>query len=157
AFGRLASVSYPTAGSLAQTVTRDSLGRTTGQSYTLGSGAAGPFDAVTRGQSGQIISGTELGASKSYTYDMAGRLTGATIGSHTYAYSFGTPTGCTGTYNVSSGKNANRTSQSIDGATTNFCYDYADRLISSTDMSVTNPAYDAHGNTTSIGGTPVTL
>jgi RHS repeat-associated protein len=156
AVGRLASVSYPTAGSLAQTTTRDTLGRTTGLSYTLGNGTAGPSDTITRSQSGQILSGTELGQSKSYTYDKAGRLVAATIGSHTYAYSFGAPTGCTGTYNANSGKNANRTSQTVDGVTTNYCYDYADRLISSTDASITNPVYDAHGNTTSIGTAPVT-
>ncbi len=153
AYGRISSVEYPTAGSLAQSTSRDSLGRTTGLSYNLGDGSAGPSDAVTRSQSGQIVSGTELAASKSYTYDKAGRLTSATIGSHTYAYNFGAPTGCTGTYNANAGKNSNRSSQTIDGVATNFCYDYADRLISSTDATVNSPVYDAHGNTTTIGTT----
>jgi RHS repeat-associated protein len=152
-YGRIASVAYPTAGSLAQATTRDDLGRTTGLSYTLGNGTTGPSDSVTRSQSGQIVSGTELGASKSYTYDKAGRLTAATIGSNTYSYSFGTPTGCSGTYNANSGKNSNRSSHTINSVTTNFCYDYADRLLSSTDTSLATPQYDSHGNTTSIGST----
>lgn len=157
-YGRISNVAYPTAGSLSQATTRDSLGRTTGLDYTLGNGTTHLSDSVTRSQSGQIISGTELGASKSYTYDKAGRLTAATIGSHTYAYSFGTPTGCTGTYNSNSGKNSNRTSQTIDSVTTNYCYDYADRLVSSSNSTVTSPVYDAHGNTTSLGsGTATTF
>jgi len=121
--------------------------------YTLGNGTSHLTDSVTRSQSGQIVSGTELGASKSYTYDKAGRLVSATLGSHTYAYTFGTPTGCTGTYNANAGKNSNRTSQTVDSVTTNYCYDYADRLISSTNAAASTAAYDAHGNTTTLGST----
>jgi RHS repeat-associated protein len=124
--------------------------------YTLGNGTTHLTDSVTRSQSGQIISGTELGQSKSYTYDKAGRLTAATIGSNSYSYGFGTPSGCSGTYNANSGKNSNRTSQTINSATTTYCYDYADRLVSSSDASVTSPVYDSHGNTTSLGTSPVT-
>ncbi len=116
-------------------------------------------DSVTRSQSGQILSGTELGQSKSYTYDKAGRLTAATIGSNTYSYSFGTPTGCIGTYNSNSGKNSNRTSQTINGVTTTYCYDYADRLISSASSLYNTPVYNPHGDMTKLGtnATPLRL
>jgi RHS repeat-associated protein len=150
-YSRIDYVEYPTAGQQKLTLSRDSLGRLSGHSYTLGNGSTGPSDSVTRSQSGQIISGTELGQSKSYTYDKAGRLTAATIGSSSYAYSFGTPTGCSGTYNSNSGKNSNRSSQTINSVTTSFCYDYADRLISSSNALYNTPTYDAHGNTTQMG------
>src|SRR5262249_30925600 len=148
-----------TAGSLALAISRDSLGRTTGTDYTLGNGTTHVSDSVTRSQSGQIISGTELGNSKSFAFDKAGRLTAATIGSNTYGYSFATPSGTTcnqSSANISANKTANRTSQTINGATTTYCYDAADRLVSSSDASLTSPVYDAHGNTTSLGTTPVT-
>lgn len=152
-YSRITNVSYPTAGNLAQSTARDSLGRVIGLDYTTGDGSIHLSDTVTRTQSGKIVSGTELGQNKSYTYDKAGRLVSANIGDHTLTYSFGTATGCTGTYNANAGKNSNRTSQTVDGATTNFCYDYADRLVSSTDPTVSNPIYDGHGNTTSLGST----
>lgn len=158
-FGRIDNVTYPTAGQQKLTIARDSLGRTTGHSYTLGDGTAGPSDSVTRSQSGQIVSGTELGQSKSYTYDQAGRLTTASIGSNTYSYGFGaqdSSCGSGGNQNANSGKNSNRTTQTINSVTTTYCYDYADRLVSSSDPTVTNAQYDSHGNTTSLGTSPVT-
>lgn len=88
------------------------------------------------------------------TYDKAGRLTNATIGTNTYVYNFTTPTTCTGTYNSNAHKNSNRTSMTVNGVTTTYCYDYADRLISSSDTKVTNAQYDTHGNTTSLGTAP---
>jgi YD repeat-containing protein len=158
-YGRLSGVTYPTAGSQALAITRDSLGRTTGMDYTLGNGTTHLTDTVTRSQSGQIISGTELGASKSYTYDKAGRLTSATIGANTYGFSFAAPSGTTcnqSSANLNSHKNSNRTSFTKNGVTTTYCYDQPDRLIASSDASVTSPVYDSHGNTTSIGTSPVT-
>jgi RHS repeat-associated protein len=160
-YGRLAGVTYPNAGAQALTISRDALGRTSGMSYTLGNGTTGPSDSVTRSQSGQIISGTELGATKSYAYDKAGRLTQATIGTNTWSYNFGTPTTCTATnHNQNAGKNSNRTSttQTVAGVTTTktFCYDYADRIVSSNDATINNITYDNHGNTTRLGNTPAT-
>ncbi|HTE58585.1 MAG TPA: RHS repeat-associated core domain-containing protein [Verrucomicrobiae bacterium] len=109
-------------------------------------------DSVTRSQSGRVISGTENGQTKSYTYDKAGRLTNATIGSNTYAYGFGAQNGsCASATNTNSGKNSNRTTQTINGQTTTYCYDYADKLISSSDPLANAAQYDSHGNTTSIG------
>jgi|GEM_PF-3849112 len=40
-----------------------------------------------------------------------------------------------------------------NSATTTYCYDYADRLVSSSDPTVDNAQYDSHGNTTSLGST----
>lgn len=117
-------------------------------------------DTVTRSQSGRIISGTENGQAKSYTYDKAGRLTAATLGTNTYSYGFGTQNGsCAAGTNANSGKNSNRTTQTINGQTTTYCYDYADKLISSSDSLTNNAQYDTHGNTTSIGSgtTPLQL
>lgn len=109
-------------------------------------------DQVVRSQSGRIVSGTENGQSKAYTYDKAGRLTAATIGSNSYSYGYGAQSGtCASGTNANSGKNFNRTSQSINGASSTFCYDYADRLISSSDALANSPTYDSHGNMITIG------
>ncbi|MEU6351012.1 PA14 domain-containing protein [Streptomyces sp. NPDC047072] len=156
AYGRLSGVTYPTAGAQTLAVSRDSLGRTIGLDYTLGNGTTHVTDTVTRSQSGQILSGTELGTSKSYAYDKAGRLTSATIGANGWTYGFGTPTSCSGTYNTNAGKNSNRTSVTKNSVTTTYCYDTADRLVSSSDATVDAPQYDSHGNTTQLGTTPVT-
>jgi RHS repeat-associated protein len=109
-------------------------------------------DTVARSQSGQITSGTENGASKTYSYDRTGRLTTATIGTHNYSYGFGLEdTSCAAGTNPNAGKNANRTTQTVDGATTTYCYDYADRLVSSSNPLTNSPSYDDHGNMTKIG------
>lgn len=154
AYSRLNSVDYPTAGSQKlSAIARDDLGRTVGQTFTLGDGTTTKADSVTRSQSGQITGGTELGTTKSYTYDAADRLTGATIGANTYSYGFGAQAATCGVSpgNVNSGKNSNRTTQTIGGATTTFCYDNADRLVTSSDAKYTNAQYDAHGNVIQLG------
>ena len=150
-YSRLSSVAYNTAGSMSLTVNRDSLGRISGHDYTMGNGTTHITDSVTRSQSGVVTSGTENGQSKSYTYDAAGRLTAATIGSNSYSYAYGTPSGCSGSYNANAGKNSSRTSQTVNSTTQTYCYDQADRLISGTDPNVSTVAYDSHGNTTSMG------
>ncbi len=96
-----------------------------------------------------------------YHYDGAGRLTSASVTypsapyvmtAHTYAYSFG-PTGC-GVANA--GLNSDRTSGTVDGATTTYCYDGADALTSSSDPTLGTPVYDPHGNTTTLGSQALT-
>jgi RHS repeat-associated protein len=64
----------------------------------------------------------------------------------------------TGT-NANAGKSSNRTSQTVNGTTTYFCYDYADRLTTSSNTHYTSPTYDTHGNMTAIGtgATPLYL
>jgi RHS repeat-associated protein len=156
AYGRLSSVNYPTAGQeKLGAITRDSLGRTTGLSYTLGNGTTTISDSVTLSQSGKVLSGTENGSAKTYSYDKAGRLTAATMGTSSFSYGFGTPTACTGTFNSNAGKNANRTttSRTIAGTTTSqtYCYNNADQLVSSSDPKVGVPTYDPHGNTVTLG------
>jgi RHS repeat-associated protein len=109
-------------------------------------------DTVTRSQSGRIVSGTENGVEKEYTYDLAGRLTEASIGTDTYSYGYGTQdSSCASGTNANSGKNSNRTSQTINSTTTTFCYDQTDKLVSSSDATADDAQYDSHGNTTQIG------
>ena len=103
---------------------------------------------------GDIKQGTENGIAKNYTYDNAGRLTGATIGSNTFAYEFGTPdVACSAISgaNPNTARNGNRTKMTMNGVSTTYCYDMADRLVSSSDPTITTPIYDSHGNTTSLG------
>lgn len=52
--------------------------------------------------------------------------------------------------------NANRSSHTVNGVPSTYCCDAADRLVSSSDTTITNPVYDSHGNTTNLGTTPVT-
>jgi RHS repeat-associated protein len=151
AYSRLSSVAYPAASQLKLTVGYDSLGRTNSNSTTLGNGSTGPADAVTLSQSGDVVSGTELGQAKTYTYDKDDRLTAATLFGNTYAYSFATPTACTGTYSANAGKDSDRTSQTINGTTTSYCYNTADQLISSSNDALTNDTYDQYGNMTELG------
>lgn len=111
-------------------------------------------DQVARAVTGDVISGTELGQAKSYSYDTAGRLTAATVAGSTFTYGYGTQnsscSALTGA-NANAGKDSNRTSQTVNGITTTYCYDQADRLIGSSDPLYDAPTYDTHGNTTSLG------
>jgi RHS repeat-associated protein len=160
-YGRLDHVDYPSAGGLALTATtRDALGRTTGYTWRLTDGTT-VTDTVTRSQSGQVLTNVTTSGSqelwRTYGYDLAGRLVSADSGPHTYRYGFGPQVGCGTGSNPNSGKNANRTSQTIDGVTTTFCYDHADRLIGSSDAVTNGGDFDAHGNMTSVGSGPTPL
>lgn len=95
---------------------------------------------------------------QSYTYDKAARLRSAKVGAHTMTYGFDPlPATCGASSNPNAHKNSNRTSQVIDGVTTTYCYDFADRLISSSDTNYNNPVYDDRGNIIQIGssGKPI--
>ncbi|WP_151199612.1 PA14 domain-containing protein [Cryobacterium sp. LW097] len=173
--GNLASVTYPEAagnGSSLSAITRNAVGATTGLNWSFVSGAS-VADDVVRSQSGRILrntltSGATIDVS-TYSYDAAGRLIRAVIPGHTQSYGFGAVAGCATGSIANAGLNGNRTSLTdakTAGATTTTvsCYDQADRLLSS---QVTNPvagansvadglpatelAYDAHGNTTTLG------
>lgn len=148
AYSRMSGVAYNAAGVLSLSISRDALGRQNGVTYTRGTSSPGTTisDAVTLSQSGKVVSGTENGNAKTYTYDKADRLTAATFGSSTYGYSFATPTACTGTYNANAGKDSDRTSQTVNGTTTTYCYNNADQLIKSSGSGYTTDTYDAHGN-----------
>jgi len=158
-YGRMDYVDYNNAGSMRMTLGRDSLGRTTSMTYRMGDGTTQVVNTVTRTQSGQIngesvVSGANT-RNSTFTYDGADRLTGATIGSNTYSYGFGTQNtttcGTGGGTNPDSGKNSNRTTQTINSVTTTFCYDYADRLTGSSNALYNTPTYDSHGNMSQIG------
>ncbi len=165
AYGRIDHVNYPTAGSQKITYSYDNFGKVGTQTYTLGNGTTTVSDSVTRSQSGQTLTNTNVvnGTSTAWTYgyDQADRLTSATQGSNSYTYGFGTQNAVCGSAaqmnNTGAGKNSNRTSLVKNSATTTYCYDQADRLVSSSDVNVTNPQYDSHGNTTQLGtGTNMT-
>jgi large repetitive protein len=183
--GQLESVVYGNGTQLAN-FGRDDAGRTNSYEWSfpaVGTGAASSItDEVWRSQSGRIVaeattddaSGTAVTEKSAYQFDHAGRLTTATIPGHTLTYGFDATTGCGVNDDPNAGMNGNRT-QSKDvfdngittvTATTDYCYDWADRLTDTTSDSTTgNPvvagsltttgpgatlAYDARGNTTTL-------
>lgn len=164
-YSRISNIAYNNAGQLSVVPGRDSLQRGDAMNYTLGDGT-GISDTLTLTQSGRAQTDVVQSGSNSlwqtYSYDGAGRLTSANIGPHTYTYSYGTQNSSCGTganMNANAGKDGNRTSQAIDGVTTTYCYDYADRLVSSSDPTANYTEYDSHGNMTYIGtgATPLRL
>ena len=166
-YGRIDHVDYNNAGQMRLTLGRDALGRTNAMTYRLGDGTTTVVDNVVRTQSNQVNSESVTSGSStlnsSYNFDGGDRLTGATIGSNTYSYGFGPQdtTTCgngTGT-NSNAGKSGNRTSQTINGTTTYFCYNYADMLTGSSNATYSNPVYNSRGDMTNIGSgsTPLNL
>lgn len=126
------------------------------QSFQSGDPSVIANETVTLSQSGQVIEDIISAGSNelwhAYDYDNAGRLTSAEIGPHTYTYGYGAQdASCASGTNPDSGKNSNRTSMTINSTTTTYCYDYADRLVSSSDPSVNTPQYDSRGNITQLG------
>jgi len=134
-------------------------------------------DAVIRSQSGRILQNTLTDGTavetSTYTYDAAGRLIQAAIPGHTLTYAFASTGGCGA--NAAAGRNGNRTSfTDAKGIgtpiTTNYCYDNADRLTSTTlanptpgaspivgvALTSSNLQYDAHGNTIKIADQTLT-
>ncbi|MGN2635389.1 PA14 domain-containing protein [Nocardia takedensis] len=90
----------------------------------------------------------------SYTYDGVGRLVAATVPFHQLTYAFAPSNGCGP--NTKAGLNTNRTSStdSFNGApavTTNYCYDHADRLLSTNGGTALSFTYDAYGNAITVG------
>lgn len=168
---QLTSVTYPGGGQLAA-ISRDGAGRTSGHTWLIGGETI--TDTVARSKAGRIVQHTTTRGTTTHTstygYDTAGRLTTATIPGHQLTYGFASTGGCGA--NPNAGKSGNRTSltdvyTAPGGApvttSTSYCYDWADRLTSTT---VTNPiigantvtdglaatdiAYDARGNTTRL-------
>jgi RHS repeat-associated protein len=157
AYSRTDHVDYNAAGSMRATNTYDSLGRNTTITYRLGDGTTTISDAVTRSQSNQTTASTiTAGATtlgSTYGYDTAGRLTSAGVGTNTYSYGFGTESSTCNSItgnNTNAGKDGNRTTQTINGTTTTFCYNQADQLASSSNNAY-NPSYDSRGNITTLG------
>jgi RHS repeat-associated protein len=165
-YGRIDHVDYPNSSQQRLTLGRDTLGRTNSMTYHMGDGTTAVSDTVNRSQSNQITSDTVQSGGNSlaytYGYDNADRLTSANIGSHTYNYGYGTESSSCNSVagnNPNAGKNSNRTTQTIDGTTTTFCYNQADRLLTSSNALYNGSQYDSHGNTTAIGAgtTPLHL
>ena len=126
----------------------DTLGRPSSATWTGPGSTLITSDTVTRDEAGRVTSGQD------FTYDNAGRLTDAWVPSTKYDYDFVQSSSCTG---PNAYKNTNRTSMTVtpngvSPTTTNYCYDHADRLASSTDTSIGTIAYDTHGNSTTIFG-----
>ncbi|MFL6162723.1 MAG: RHS repeat-associated core domain-containing protein [Jatrophihabitantaceae bacterium] len=113
-------------------------------------------DTITRSVTGDVLSGTEDGYAKSYSYDTDGRLLTAALGSNMLSYDYSAPsaTVCNQTgANLNANKNGNRTKFTINGTSYTYCYDQADRLIISTDKNIYKGYYDDHNNTTQLGST----
>ncbi|GAA2631399.1 hypothetical protein GCM10010411_81880 [Actinomadura fulvescens] len=90
----------------------------------------------------------------SYTYDGAGRLVAATVPHHKLTYGYTGDGGCGP--NKKAGANTNRTSStdSFNGGppvTTAYCYDNADRLLSTSGATTLSLDYDVYGNATKVG------
>ncbi len=170
----LESVTYR-GGAMLASIARDPAGRVTGQSWTFPS-ATSITDSVVRSQSGRVVQHETTRGGDTFTsiygYDAAGRLITAEIPGHELSYEFAATGGCGP--NAAAGTSGNRTKlvdiytepgESPITTTTDYCYDWADRLLST---SVTNPitgahdvadgldasdiVYDARGNITTLGG-----
>ncbi|WP_446221245.1 PA14 domain-containing protein [Nocardia sp. IBHARD005] len=119
------------------------------------------ISAVTRSRDQRILderitdtANPENIYSSSYTYDGVGRLVAATVPFHQLTYSYAAENSCGP--NQAAGLNTNRTSfsDSFNGApaaVTNYCYDAADRLLSTNGATELSFAYDNYGNTIKIG------
>ena len=157
-YGRISSVAYSTGGTLSATPNYDAnTGAENSVTYHLSDGSS-ITDAVTRTQSGKInqdvLSSGASSLTSGYTYDKAGRLTAATIGTNTFSYGYGTQDSSCGSgsnMNANSGMNGDLTSQTINGTTSTYCYNYTDQLLSSSDATADQAQYDSHGNITQIG------
>ncbi|MGH9267591.1 MAG: RHS repeat-associated core domain-containing protein, partial [Acidimicrobiales bacterium] len=157
---RLAGVSYPAGAGRAGNGTslslgRDALGRAVSVASTAAGGGLLASGALTRSQGGRVVDQAVDGTDAyvpgpNFTYDPAGRLTGARVAGHTLSYAYAGTGGCGPS--ATAGRNTNRTARTDNGLARTYCYDHADRLTSSSDPGVGAPTYDARGNTTAFGG-----
>jgi RHS repeat-associated protein len=176
ATGRLTSVTY--ANGTTAAVGYDALGRENSLKFTSASGVLVAGDQVTMSPASRDVSelldanGTSLtnpnpagGTATDYTYDGAGRLTGAYLPSGAdAAYSYAANPAGDGCQAPAAGADTNRTQVTItppagSAQVTDYCYNGADQLTGT--LSGGTPAggsytYDGHGNQTSDGGTQLT-
>lgn len=168
-YGRLSNVAVDKVPGLELSTSHyDELQRQTGQVYSLPTQTNGRGDriseAVDRSIGGDIINqymnGVRISGDKqTYTYDAANRLTNANIAGNSYTYDFGAPqANCTNQNgnNANAGKNSNRMRQTVNGTTTWYCYDYADRLIATSNSNANALQYDDQGNIVQLGTTSPT-
>ncbi|MBB4675046.1 PA14 domain-containing protein [Crossiella cryophila] len=169
AAGELGSVSYANGAKLAA-IGKDGAGRPTSLTWRLGDGRE-VVSTVSRTRAGTVVDESLGGADArpngpNYSYDGAGRLTEAWVAGHQYTYDFTSTAaaGCpTGTQS-NAGRNTNRVrlldKTAAGTAETGYCYDAADRLLSTTGANaVSGIKYDVAGNTTeyTAGGAPTYL
>ncbi|MFB9902390.1 PA14 domain-containing protein [Allokutzneria oryzae] len=163
AAGEMASADYSNGTGL-KAIGKDAAGRVTSLTWKLASGEI--VSSVARSRSG-VITDESLGGADArpsgpnYRYDAAGRLTEAWVAGHQFTYDFTSPAAAecpTGTQ-ANAGANTNRmrlVDVTASGtAETRYCYDAADRLLSTTGASaVSGVKYDSWGNTTeyTVGG-----
>ena len=172
ALQRLQQIAYPD-GSALSSVGRDAAERVVGQEWLVGGQVVS--DAVVRSQSGRVVKQQSSMGSTSYSstygYDTAGRLVSATIPGHEFTYGFGSSGGCGP--NAAAGMSGNRTGltdvwtapgQASVTTSTSYCYDWADRLLSSSvtgaipgatavadGLAASEIVYDVQGNTVRLG------
>lgn len=160
AIGEVTRVDYPDGpgqagnGTALSSIGRDDLGRTTALTWQAADGSTLVSDEVTRSQSGRIVDqsvdGVDPHTGQNYLYDAAGRLVEAHVPGRTVSYAFASSGGCGAS--PSAGQNTNRTSMTIaSGPSETYCYDLADRLTSTSVPAFHAIAYDARGNTTTLG------
>lgn len=173
---RTTGISYPsgttnagngTSGSFAY----DTRGLPSSVTWRDASNAVMTSDAVTaRDQLDRVVNQSTdgfdpNGATANYTYDPAGRLTGAVTfaaapaaaaPTRTAAYSFAATGGCGQA--TTAGANTNRTTKTINGTPVTYCYDHADRLTATSDPAAGainaddgTLTYDSHANTATLG------
>jgi RHS repeat-associated protein len=185
-------VSYPSAsggagnGTSLSSISYDTnTGALTGEAWSFASGA-GLSDADVLSQSGRILQNTITDGTTPYTstysYDAAGRLTGAVVPDNTLSYAFDSTGGCGA--DAAAGEDGNRTGYtdlttagtgaSSTPVSVSYCYDNTDRLTSDTvtgaptgsgpllssDLASTgaspNLGYDSHGDITTFADETLT-
>lgn len=176
---RLAQITY-LGGSKLQVNWDDKRGSVAQNTWSFPS-AASITDAVTRSVAGRVVQEQIAQGSTTFTstygYDAAGRLTNAKIPGHELTYEFAASGGCGP--NTAAGASGNRTgytdrytapgSSTVQTTSTSYCYDWADRLTSSTvtgapsgatsvtdGLSPAELAYDIRGNTTRLADMTLT-
>ncbi len=166
AYGRVEGIDYPSGtgnignGTSLDVVGYDALGRLDELVWKDSSAATLASDAVTRSLAGRVedqtIDGTDPNTGgENFAYDDAGRLVTAYVPGSLFTYEFDPDEACTGG-SATAGANTNRTKMiktptGGSAATTTYCYDEADRLISTTQANMGTLTYDAHGNLTTLG------
>lgn len=160
--GRLESVVYPVNGTKG-TFGYDTLGRPNKVTWAKVGAATITGHEVTRNAIGdvatQVVDGSDYHAGDDFFYDKAGRLYDAYVPGRRVQYEFGTltTTACGASVLTAAGANTDRTKQTVTpgggaAVVTSYCYDRADRLMSTSDGAVGVVTYDGHGNATSIFG-----
>ena len=161
ATGELAGVAYPAAptgagnGTSLAVLREASSGRVTKLTWSQAGGALLASDEVAYTVGGRVrdqkVDGVDHHAGDDFTYDGAGRLTAAWTPGHSWTYAFAGGGNCG--YLNNAGRNTDRTSATVDGgAATTYCYDANDKLTSTSDTRYPTLAYDARGNTVTLGG-----